>query len=84
MITFDSLDLPIVLAQPDTEQGWVRTREARWPDLVVALGLQWQAVHDVTEACDTFAAAVKELQPIMEAHPSMTVAEALMVLGKAS
>jgi len=72
MITFESLDLPVVLSQPTTDKGWIRTREA-------GAKQRWESVRHVEAEAEAFDRALDQLRPIMRQHPSMTVAEALMV-----
>jgi hypothetical protein len=79
MITFESLDLPVVLSQPTTDKGWIRTREATWPDLLAGAKQRWESVRHVEAEAEAFDRALDQLRPIMRQHPSMTVAEALMV-----
>lgn len=82
MITFEALNLPVVLAKPDSDEGWIRTRQAKWNDLAASVRQRYQNADRVTDEAVQFDRAVETLRPLMEARPDLTVAEALLVLSK--
>lgn len=71
-------DLPSVLSQPDSDRGWVRTAEARWPELQIALQIRKDSLDHLIAEVVNFGRLVDLLQPYMEGN-DMTVAEAIAV-----
>jgi hypothetical protein len=84
MSLFEDLELPAVLYLPETNAGWMKTLQARWPDLEANMELRDRTIEDLMEETCQFEKALDMLRPLMAHRPERTVAEALELLGGSS
>ena len=75
-------DLPVVLYAPHRPEGWVRTVNATWADLEASMEQHLRITADIVDETARFTEAVERLEPLMSAHPSLTVAEAAAELER--
>lgn len=80
-ITFDDLNLPVVIYAPHLTDGWRKTTLCRWQELEEAMRRMDESAARLIEEAAAFDEACQLLRPIMEANPSITVIEALAVLN---
>jgi hypothetical protein len=79
-MTMGYLDLPSVVYTPHRPEGFRRIDLCTWEDLKRAMDLR-DEIAAATIADDVrFGVTIEMLRPIMAEHPSMTVAEAYMVI----
>jgi hypothetical protein len=80
MISTDSLDLPVVIGA-DEDPGFVRIKDATWSQLVRSANVRRKALKDLEAETVSYLNALDVLRPVMRRHPTMRVAEALLVLN---
>lgn len=80
-LTFDDLNMPVVIYAPHLPDGWRKTTLCRWAELEDALRRMDEAAAQMLEQNHNFAEACELLRPLMSANPSLTVVEALAILN---
>lgn len=80
------INFPQILSVQDGEGNpWcVPAIAAKWRHIMQALEARDENVANVTRARDRLKAAARELRPLMEKNPEMTVEEAMRFLKKAA
>lgn len=80
-VRFEDLNMPAVVYAPHLPDGWRKTLRCRWQELEESLRRRDNAAAAMIDENHRFAEACEMLRPVMEANPSMTVGEALLVIN---
>lgn len=81
MLTFDDLNLPVVVYAPHLPDRWCKTQQCTWAELEQALRRMDESAAQMLEQNHRFGEACELLRPLMQANPTLSVAEALLILN---